>query len=62
MARKGAMIKEKWEGKVQLENGNVKERYNVRREMGRKGTIRERMGRTDDIRETKRKGLIREEK
>jgi len=56
------MIKEKWEGKVQLENGNVKERYNVRREMGRKGTIRERMGRTDDIRETKRKGLIREEK
>ena len=39
---KGAMIKEKWKGKVQLEKGNGKERCNERMEMGRKGAIRER--------------------
>ena len=39
MGRKGAMIKEKWEGKVQLEKEIGKKRYNKRREMGRKGAM-----------------------
>ena len=36
MARKGAMIKENWKGKVQLEKEIGKKRYNKRREMGKK--------------------------
>ena len=38
---KGAMGVKKLEGKVQLEKGNEMERRNKRKEMGKKGAIRE---------------------